>query len=423
MSDPLRIRPADAADARAIATLWVHAFPGERTLEERLQLLESGRPWGGLETVRVAERDDGIVGVMRLLPMHQWFGGTALPMVGLAAVAVAPWARRMGVAGALCRDALRTAARDGIVGGRPAALSVLYPFRPEYYARLGWALVGAFHRYRVVPESIDVRGDGRVAPAGETDLERVAACYARAARAANGPIERSPAVWEHHLRSRHAHVLVHRAPAGGIDGYMLIAWRRRAAPDRTTLRVLELVHEGEAAYRGLIGYLAGQSDQARIIEHDALPEERFDLLLRDPRPPGHRPVRWLWAPTARLIRGPMLRILDVRAAFEPRTRWGGTADVHFALLVRDAQLPRNNGRFLIHAIRDGAGGTRVEVRPSTVRGVPEVALDIGTLARLYAGEVSLDAAVRRGLARATGDARAVAAFFEPTAPFLLLDEF
>ena len=69
----------------------------------------------------------------------------------------------------------------------------------------------------------------------------------------------------------------------------------------------------------LLGWIPLQRDHWRVARYDAAPDEQFWLRLRDPRPPGYRGTRRLWDPVARIIRGPMLRILDVRQALERRT--------------------------------------------------------------------------------------------------------
>jgi hypothetical protein len=50
----MEIREAGVSEIRAVADLWMHTFPGERTFAERVAVLETGGIHGGIETVRVA---------------------------------------------------------------------------------------------------------------------------------------------------------------------------------------------------------------------------------------------------------------------------------------------------------------------------------------------------------------------------------
>src|SRR5439155_702197 len=73
-------------------------------LERHARRLTHGA-FGGLDRIRVAERDGAIVAHAALYPLEVWLGGKKVPVGGIGSLAVAPDARRTGVAGALL-DAL-----------------------------------------------------------------------------------------------------------------------------------------------------------------------------------------------------------------------------------------------------------------------------------------------------------------------------
>lgn len=405
----MQIRRADRSDIRRVAELWVHSFPGERTLAERMHVLETGGAWGGVETVHVAENGDDVAGALKLYEMTQYYGGEGLPLMGLAAVAVGPDARRRGVGRTLCEYALRISAERGDV------LSALFPFRPAFYARFGWAVAGALHRYRFRPEAIMLDVEAPVRLAGSEDEAGIRACYERMAHRSRGPIARAARTWRQHFDSPGTWAYVH--DDDGITGYMLVRYGRQRSPDRRTLRIVELVADDDVAYRALLGWIPRQRDLWRRVVLDVTPDERLDLHLADSRPPGHRTARTLWAPTATLLRGPMMRILDVASAIERRTDWRGPATT-FTLDVRDLQLPRNHGTFVVEW-----DGSQASVEKRDAAAGPQISLDIGTLAQLYVGEVDLDEAVRAHRAVVDGDAEPAATFFRPRSSFRLLDEF
>ena len=406
----MQIRRADRSDIRRVAELWVHSFPGERTLAERIHMLETGGAWGGVETVHVADEGHALAGALKLHEMTQYFGGEGIPMMGLAAVAVAPSARRHGVGRLLCEYALRVTAERG------DALSVLYPFRPDFYARFGWAMAGEMRRFHFRPEALTIDIDGPVRVATAEDETGIRACYERFAHRSNGLVARGPRVWRQHLDAPNTWAYVH--DDDGITGYMLVRYGSSRSAERRPLSVHELIADDDAAYRALLGWIRRQRDLWRRVVYDAWPEERFDLLLSDPRPPGYTATRWLWNPTARVLQGPMIRILDVVTAFQRRGSWGTDGPAAFTLDVRDANLPRNHGTFRVEW--DGAE-TRVD-RTESGPG-SRIAVDIGTLAQLYSGEIRLRDAIRTHHAVVDGDAGDVEAFFAPRACFRLLDEF
>lgn len=433
------ITAARPADVRDIARLWCDAFPGRRTVEDRMRMLQSGGRYGGLECVLVLRDPAGaLAGAAKLYRLEGHIAGAPFPMMGLAAVAVAPSHRRQGLGARLCTEAIARAV------GRGDLLSTLYPFRPEYYRKLGWGQVGELHDYRFhtaslpdYPEARHVRSAHR-----PEDGEAIARCYARVVANANGPITRDRRVWAYRLaaeelgvRSLGGHagwsvptdpklrVVVHDEE--GIHGYALLRYVTRRDRDRQVLEVRELLTESERAYRGLLGHLAAQREQWPRARHFARPEERFGDRLSDPRPPGHDNARSLYFPTARIVRGPMLRLLDVAGALRLR-RWfhdpaAPVAACTLRLTVRDAQRPANDGPWMIRleergeaAAVESGGGKGWNAALST---------DVATLARIFAGDIAPTDAARLGVAEVQGDAHVLDAAFATRERFWLLDEF
>jgi predicted acetyltransferase len=439
------IRPAVAADMEAVAELWCQAFPGKRTVAERVRMLEAGGRYGGLETVLVARDDAGrLRAACKIYRLIQHIAGVPMPMMGLAAVAVAPAARRQGLGARLCTRALEAARERGDV------ISTLYPFRADYYERLGWGLVGELHEYRVRTGALPAYEEGRHVRTARSaaDAEAIAACYARVAARSNGPIARDARIWAYRLAgeelgvrwlapgagpvgepgregalgSRRGEVVVH--DRGGVAGYALLGRPREGAAGVTTTQIRELIADGEEAYRGLLGYLARHTERWPVVRHTARIEERLGDRLSDPRLPGAGPARSLYFPTARVIRGPMLRILDVRAALGMRRYFDAATGPpeHPATVgveVEDEQMEGNRGPWSLRldgdSVRVGAGADR---RPDA-----RVRADAATFARIFAGELSPSMAVKLGRAVTTGHLPLLDRIFATRERFWLLDEF
>lgn len=410
----MELRPGHRRDIREIATLWVHTFPDGPPLADRIRTLETAGPAGGIETVTVALEDGRIAGALKSLQLTQYMARAALPMFGLAAVAVAPWARRRGVARVLCESALRQAAERG------DAVSGLYPFRPAFYRRMGWTLAGELHRYRFKPEQLHDPGDTGVELLAQSDLPALYACYDAVARESNGLVARDAHRWKRHLDTMDTHVFAARSGAA-VDGYVIVRYRKSRSADRRPLVVRELVAADEAARARLLGFLSRQRDLWRRVIYDATPDERFDHRLADPRPPGYGAARWLWNETARIIRGPMFRIVDLGRAFALRKHWGPVPPFSFDLSVTDPQLEDNHGTWRVDFDGRTASVRREPGDATEVRSSLHV--DAPTLAALYAGELSPSEAARLGNARVAGDTAALDAFFRPRSAFRLLDEF
>jgi predicted acetyltransferase len=408
------VRKATAEDLRPLAELWAYAFPGERTVADRMRQLELGYPYGGLDVSWLAESNGRLTGAFRAYRLVQYLSGTPMPMLGLAAVATAPTDRRRGVARALCRHAIRIGRERGDL------VSVLYPFRPSFYRALGWGFAGILHAHRFAPGALpDYDEAAHVRPAGADDRAAIAACYARVAADSNGLIERNVPIWSYHFERPGTYAVVY--DDGAIRGYALARFARGATPEGGSLRVDELVAESDEAYRGLLGWIAAQRDQVRLVLYDARPDEELDLRLDDPRPPGYRPARNLWYPTAQRLRGPMIRILDVGGALAARTQWGETPGLALTIEIEidDAEVPENRGPWTV-AIEDG--GARVH-RSRGAGADARLETDAATFAEIYAGALLPSAAARLGRARIDGAAEALDRAVAVRRPFWLLDEF
>jgi predicted acetyltransferase len=457
------VRPAVAADMEAVAELWCQAFPGKRTVAERVRMLESGGRYGGLETVLVARDNAGsLLAACKIYRLTQHIAGVAMPMMGLAAVAVAPAARRQGLGAYLCTRAMAAARERGDV------ISTLYPFRADYYERLGWGLVGELHEYRARTGALPAYEEGRhVRTArGAADAEAIAACYARVAARSNGPIARDARIWTYRLAGEEIGVRWLAPGAGpggemgpegatglaaagelggaaelpgtsgrrrgrvivydldGVTGYALLGRPRQDAAGVTTIQVRELVAESEGAYRGLLGCLARNSERWPVARHTARIEERLGDRLADPRPPHTGSARSLYFPTARVIRGPMLRILDVPGALGMRRYFD--ADNHppedsvsVEVAVEDEQIEENRGPWILRLV-----GHTARVEPGANRRADaRIRTDAATLARIFAGELSASMAATLGRATTTGHVTLLDRVFATRERYWLLDEF
>src|SRR5580700_7758333 len=94
-------------------------------------------------TVRVARQGTEVVGGLAALPMGHWFGGRAVPCVGISALGVAAEHRSRGIASEMLRTVLEEARRDGV------ALSSLFPATCPVYRAAGYETAGNRFVYRL----------------------------------------------------------------------------------------------------------------------------------------------------------------------------------------------------------------------------------------------------------------------------------
>lgn len=338
----VQLEPAGESDIPAMAALWAEAFP-EKPAERRNRELREGLTYGDLTDCWLVRNQGRIAGALRTYRLAMHLHGRLLPTMGLAGVAVAPDFRRRGIGRQMCVQALR------IAHDRGDALCALYPFRTSFYRELGFTLAGELHRYRFNPQSGSTYpGWDRVVRAPEEGARQARAIYDRVAPNTNGLLERSDRMWGF-LNAPRTYLYLHLDPRGRATGYIVVrGWG--GPPEKSRLRVRELVAEDREAYLGLVGWLSVQKDQWGSIIYDALPGEDFHQRLAHPRTEGTGAPRGLWFHSAAILRGPMVRVLNMSAIMEAAdgvervenpNKLGVLSDG--GLQIRDAQLEENQG--------------------------------------------------------------------------------
>jgi len=365
VTDDTRTLTADDVDqAFDLSTLAFNGSPDRRT--RWIDAFDPASTTGVFEGGR-------LVAMARARSFEQYWGGRALPMCGIASVAVMPHRRGAGLGQRVVAGAL------DIGNERGDPVSALFPTSPAFYRSLGWEIAGERTWLRVPTATLRTAGSpaGAVRPAEPTDLAAISACYSEIARETDGAIERDRSRWQDRLGLDDAKAEAYVVGAEtGVDG-VLVYWRGRSEDhqDLMQLEVGDLFAARRPALSALLGVLGAATS---VTSHVTINMARATLaaLLPDDDISVHHQQSW------------MLRLLDAPAAIAARGYPAGvTADVDIELI--DPQLPGNAGRWHLHVADrrgrlepGGAGGVRMG---------PQGA------AALYAGRLPAAALRRLGL--------------------------
>jgi predicted acetyltransferase len=365
-----------------------HSFPGaDRPPDWWRTQLERPVYGGGADTLFIGTDGGRATAALQLHPLRQWIAGEKLACAGVGTVSIAPTHRRRGLGRQLMEAALHAARERGDV------VSALYPFRMDFYQRLGYGQAGEALQYQVPPHTLpDAPERERVELLDTLDAQQQAlALYNAWVVTQTGQLERGPHMWAQ-LCAPHDRALAGwRGESGQLEGYALVIYRSDLPSRERYLEVDELIWTTAAARRALYGWLGSLGDQWRQLVLRALPSQRLGDWLSEPRlPRGAAPSWRLWAPAATLLMGPMLRLLDVRTAWEGRRIEAGPA-LTVGLELADAQIPENAGRWRLTLDAGRVAVDRVGETELTLR------TDIATLSRIFAGATSTSAALGAGL--------------------------
>jgi predicted acetyltransferase len=308
---PLRLRAARLPDEAAALGAGDHRAFRDGTPEMWAAYYRDNTYLRHADGALVAEQNGALAGQCALLRFELALAGVDVPAYGIAAVGVAPEARRQGVADRLMREALRRIRRAG------APLALLYPFSVSFYRRFGYELCEWVDLLRVAPAQLPPsplrRHVRRLDPAG--DAAAVRALYQRCrAAGATGPFARDDYWWKEHVFRRADEWFVFEDPrtrrVEGLLGY-------EVPPAPVFPYQLASVHDFWAAtpdaYAGMIGALAAFAEQFARIELYLPRGQGVPLLVEHGRNDVEMETRaHVGAYSATCA---MARVVDVAAAF------------------------------------------------------------------------------------------------------------
>jgi predicted acetyltransferase len=370
----------ETTDTEQIAALSAEAFggaPGERWAAS----LAHSHSFGAYDGER-------LVSHARVKPYRQWFGGRAVPMGGLASVAVTASHQRRGLAKATVAATLPFMREHGYV------VSTLFPATVGLYRGLGWEhagdytwvdVPGAALRALGPVEGVDLR------PATADDVPGMLAAYERCCRETSGMLERSGPFFDLRPETVLGGSAVVAVRDGAVEGYAL--GERRNAGHAVEVTAWDVVGTTPEAERAVWFALGAGASVVPTVRAKAFPDTLL-LHLPEATVTTHEHLRW------------MLRVVDAPGAVAARG-WprGVTATVD--LTLTDEHVPENAGAWRLTV--DGGEGA-LERRAGTGDGGDGgggdggVATDVGAFSALWAGYADPRTLRRAGRLRTTDDA-------------------
>ncbi len=354
-----QIRELTSTDNETLVTIMANAYPGinivtdsdrERFLQRTEQMMTEPavKNWGLFA-------DDDLLGIMRLFDFSMTLHETPVLVGGVGGVAVDLAHKKQKVARDMIQFFLRHYREKG------AALTTLYPFRPDFYRQMGFGYGTKMNQYRLKPASLPRTKMDEVTFLTDADREAVVACYGRYAAQTHGMLARHTYTWDA-IFTDPAIRKVGYKQNGRIQGYIIFTFQPGKADHfmSNELLVRELVYETPEALSQLLTFLHLQADQiGRIIVNTQ--DESFHYLLNDPRLDGELMLKpTLYHECSRQGVGLMYRVVDVPRLFNQLTEhdFGGQT-LRLKLTLHDSFLPENAGSWVI-----GFENGRAQLLPS-----------------------------------------------------------
>jgi predicted acetyltransferase len=340
------IRAVPESDLEEFARITTEAFPGMKIVsrEERDRMIERLARVMKEPIVHffAAYEGEQMVGVMRLYDFTMRLRETRTLVGGLGGVAVDLRHKKERVAADMVRFYLDYYRDKG------AVFVALYPFRPDFYRRMGFGYGVKMNRYSFRPDALPAGPRARVDYLTADDRDALAACYDRFLERTNGLIVLPSHVLDA-LFTDPANRIVGLREGNRLRGYAIFRFQPANENNwlANNLELRALIYDDPAALLALLAFLRTQADQVERIVYETQ-DDAFHHALSDPRDGTGNLLAGLWHQTNTQGAGIMYRVIDAPRLFEIwRERDFGGATCRLRLNLTDSFLPENAGSYLI----------------------------------------------------------------------------
>ena len=226
----------------------------------------------------------------------------------------------------------------------------LYPFRPDFYKRMGYGLSVKASKYRINTFQIP-RGKSKehIRFVKPEDIDALAACYQRVYEKTHGMCARPQTHFERLLASK-TNVVVY-ADASGIKGYIIFSFKREEPNEHDSLVDLvahEIVYENPDVLSELLTFLHDQKDQILCVRFKTQ-DENLHYLFHDPRQTDLSLFPSFNNDVNTQSTNMMYRILSVRKMFDAfKDRNFNDQSCKLKLAIHDSFLPENDVSMILH---------------------------------------------------------------------------
>lgn len=221
---------------------------------------------------------------------------------------------------------------------RKMPISLLLPFRPDFYKKMGYGHGTKMNQYRLETRRIpryDRPSDLRYLEERELDL--LLACHARVADKTHGMITKFGDEIRDYFADPFNQIVASYDERGKVEGYMVFQFQNGKAGNYTInqIYVKELIYQSADVLAKLLGFLRKQEDQVQLVIFNTQ-DPHFHYLFDNPLDDSLHYIPYGYLQTNVQAIGVMYKLLDVREAFRQcGHRDFNGVDLAVRFLIRD----------------------------------------------------------------------------------------
>lgn len=335
-------------DFRDFVEIDLNAYPGLKinSIEDKNKFLENitkvhkENPYVKFYG---AFNEDFMVGGMRLHDFKMNLLSHKIPVGGLGSVAVDLLHKKEKVAKEIVTYFIQHYKNLG------ASMVILYPFRPDFYKKMGFGFGTSMNQYKIKPGNLP-KGTSKsnICFIKEEEASLLLDCYTRVFKKTNGLIEKYEPEFLGKLRNPKLKAIAYKKN-NVVQGYFFFEFK--SSEDGNFLLndmvISELIFENTSALSELMTFLNSQSDQIRYIILN-LQDENFRFLLDDPRNGSDNMFTPVYHESSIQGTGIMYRVINTKGLFkELKDHNFNDVTCTLKLTIKDNFLSDNNGSLII----------------------------------------------------------------------------
>lgn len=387
------IKKLEAAHIEAWVQILANAFPGMQVNSEAEMIRVQERLQKGLSQRDVQSvglfADDALLGVMRLFDFTMNLHGQDVLVGGLGGVAVDLVHKKEKVARDMVAHFLQ------YYQAQEAALTALYPFRPDFYKKMGFGYSTQMTHYTIAPASFPQEEKTQISFLEAADKEAIVACYERYRQQTHGMLSLPAATWDRLFADGEFQIVGYK-DGDKVRGYLLFKFEPVGNGNALSNNMLvrAFIYESTAVMQALMTFLHTQADQINRVVL-TVQDENLHYLLADPRNGSGVMLPGINHETAVSGLGIMFRVIDVPRLF---AAWGdrdfGGQTCRLCITLRDSFLPENDGSTVVY-FENGRSALQSVSSPYDV----EITLDVSDFSSMAIGAVTFKQLRHYGLVK------------------------
>lgn len=293
-------------------------------------------------------KDNNLCGSMRFYDFKMNLLSTEIKAGGIGLVAVALLHKKEKIAKTILTEFINYYKNNG------TSLVMLYPFRPDFYKKMGFGFGTSINQYKVKPCNLPkVSSKSNIHFIKEEDIPHLLECYTRVYEKTNGLLEKYEFNFIRIFKNPNSKIIAYKNH-NSIQGYMIFEFV--SGNDKNLMIndiiVNDFIFENVNALNEMMTFLNSQNDQIRYVIFN-IQDEDFRFLLEDPRNDSTNLLAPVYHECSMQGTGIMYRVIDVPGIFsELKNHNFNKENCTVKITVMDSFINSNDGSVIVN-FKDG----------------------------------------------------------------------